>query len=235
MAAAAAAALFGNTGLVGHQIQATLLSLDACKTVYTISRRPPKTESPKLNATVEPDSAKWTSILSSLSPIPATVYSALGTTRAQAGGIQNQWKIDHDLNAEIAKAAHAAGVKTYVFVSSAGTQSFIGGSVPYSKMKQGVENTIKGLEFEQSIILRPGFLLGDREVNHAGGPLMNTVFRALGSVSLALQDKFSQEADVIARAAVKATMLAAEGKAPAKHWILEAGDIVKLGREEWKS
>jgi aspartate-semialdehyde dehydrogenase len=91
------AAVIGSTGLVGHQILATLLNLDACKTVYTISRRTPKTEpSPKLHAVVEADTTKWASQFAALSPLPSTVYSSLGTTRAQAGGIQNQWKIDHD-------------------------------------------------------------------------------------------------------------------------------------------
>jgi uncharacterized protein YbjT (DUF2867 family) len=90
------AAVIGSTGLVGHNILKTLLDLDAYKNVYTISRRAPKTESPKLNATIEADTTKWASQLSALSPIPSVVYSSLGTTRAQAGGIQNQWKIDHD-------------------------------------------------------------------------------------------------------------------------------------------
>jgi aspartate-semialdehyde dehydrogenase len=91
------AAVIGSTGLVGHQILATLLGLDACKTVHTISRRAPKTgSSPKLNATIETDTTKWAAQYAALSPVPATAYSALGTTRVQAGGIQNQWKIDHD-------------------------------------------------------------------------------------------------------------------------------------------
>jgi hypothetical protein len=28
--------------------------------------------------------------------------------------------------------------------------------------------------------------------------------------------------------------MADEGKAPSKYWVLEMGDIVKLGRDEWK-
>jgi len=90
------AAVIGSTGLVGHDILKTLLNLDAYKNVYTISRRAPKAESPKLSATIETDTTKWASQLSALSPLPSIVYSALGTTRAQAGGVQNQWKIDHD-------------------------------------------------------------------------------------------------------------------------------------------
>ncbi|KAI0459049.1 NAD(P)-binding protein [Xylaria acuta] len=231
------AAVIGSTGLVGHQILATLLGLDACKNVYTISRRAPKTEpSAKLNATIEADTTKWASQFAALSPAPAAVYSALGTTRAQAGGIQNQWKIDHDLNVELAKAAHAAGAQTFVFVSSAGTRGLLANVAPYSKMKIGVEDTIKSLDFKQAIILRPGFLIGERDVAHTGGPLLESVFRGMKTyLGQGAQDKFAQEDQVVARAAVKATLLAAEGKAPSKYWVLEQNDIVRLGRDEWNA
>ncbi|KAI2628743.1 NAD(P)-binding protein [Hypoxylon sp. NC1633] len=232
---ASTTAVIGSTGLVGSYILSTLLSIDAFKAVHTISRRAPKPESPKLVAAIEADTTKWASNLSSISPPPSVVYSALGTTRAQAGGIANQWKIDHDLNVELAKAAHDAGVKTFVFVSSAGTRGFLSGHVPYSQMKVGVEDSIKSLNFDQAIILRPGLIIGQREVEHSGGPLLNTLARGLGKISQGVQDSFGQEAEVIGRAAVRASVLAAEGKAPSKYWVLEASDIVKYGRDEWKA
>ncbi|KAI5865958.1 NAD(P)-binding protein [Durotheca rogersii] len=230
------AAVIGSTGLTGSYILSTLLSLDAFKAIHTISRRAPNAESPKLAATIEADTAKWASSLSSIKPTPATVFSALGTTRAQAGGIANQWKIDHDLNVEIAKAARAAGVKTYVFISSTGTRNLVSSQLPYSKMKIGVEDSIKELAFEQAIIVRPGAILGEREVAHTGGAFINTFIHGLGStLGRGWQDKLGQDADVIGRAAVRAAVLAAEGKAPSQYWVLEPADIVKLGRDEWKA
>ncbi|KAF3061396.1 Protein fmp52-2, mitochondrial [Daldinia childiae] len=229
------AAVIGSTGLVGSHILTTLLGLDAFKSVYTVSRRHPKAESPKLVAAVEADTTKWASNLSSITPPPSVVFSALGTTRAQAGGIANQWKIDHDLNVELAKAAHSAGVKTFIFVSSAGTRGLLGSSAPYSKMKVGVEDSIKSLAFDQAIILRPGLILGQREVEHTGGPLLNTIVRGLGKITQGAQDFWGQDAEVIGRAAVRASVLAAEGKAPSKYWVLESSDILKLGRDEWKA
>ncbi|KAI1211244.1 NAD(P)-binding protein [Annulohypoxylon truncatum] len=232
---ASTAAVIGSTGLTGSHILSTLLGLDAFKTVYTISRRAPAAESPKLTATVEPDTTKWASSLFSVTPPPSVVFSALGTTRAQAGGLANQWKIDHDLNIELIKASRTAGVKTFIFVSSAGTRGLLSAYIPYSKMKIGVEDAIQAAGFEQAIILRPGLIMGKREVEHAGGPLMNTLVRSLGRVSQAAQDAFGQESEVIARAAVRAAVLAAEGKAPGKVWVLEQGDIVRLGRDEYKA
>ena len=153
------AAVFGCTGAVGSQILATLLATDAFASVKTISRRLPNTQSPKLQALEEGDTSKWGGMISSLSPKPSTVFNAVGTTRATAGGIQNQWKIDHDLCIENAKAAKEAGVKTYVFISGAGTRGFLTSYVPYSKMKIGVEDAIKELDFEHAIILRPGMII----------------------------------------------------------------------------
>ncbi|KAI0382169.1 NAD(P)-binding protein [Hypomontagnella monticulosa] len=229
------AAIIGSTGLVGSHILSTILNVDAFKSVYTISRRQPKGESPKLTAIVEADTTKWTSSLSSIAPPPSIVISALGTTRAQAGGIANQWKIDHDLNVELAKSAHAAGAKTFMFISSAGIRGPGSSYLPYSQMKVGVENSIKELNFDQAIILQPGLLLGERETPKAANTIFGALVRGLGKISQGVQDKLGQEADVIARAAVRAAMMAAEGKAPDKYWVIGAAEIIKLGREEWKS
>lgn len=227
------AAVIGSTGLVGSHILSNLLSVETFSSVHTITRRAPKAESPRLNAIIDTDTTKWAGALSSITPTPSAVFSALGTTRAAAGGIANQWKIDHDLNVELAKAAKAAGVGTFVFISSGGTRGFFSGFAPYSKMKNGVEDAIKEQGFEQAVILKPGLILGDRENSRAAEGLAQGAVRGLGSVSAGIQDAIAQDADVIARAAIKAVQLANEGKAPSKYWVVEASDIIKLGRTEW--
>lgn len=146
----ATSAVFGSTGLVGSFILTTLLFRDTFATVHTISRRAPKAEGAKLDATVEADTAAWAPKLSAMAPPPHAVFSAVGTTWATAGSLANQWKIDHDLNVELLKAAKAAGAHTFVFVSSAGG-GFLGFS-PYFKMKAGVENAIKEQGFDNAII-----------------------------------------------------------------------------------
>lgn len=186
----ATAAVFGSTGAVGSKILETLIASDAFPTVKTISRRAPTAESPKLEAIVEADSSKWGGLISTLSPKPSIVFNAVGTTRATAGGIANQWKIDHDLCIENAKAAKEAGVKTYVFISSAGTRSFISGYVPYSKMKVGVEDAIKALDFDQAIIVRPGAILGERAVPK--NKLFEDLMGSLNKISQGLQDRFGR-------------------------------------------
>ena len=181
------AVVFGCTGAVGSQILATLLATDAFSSVKTVSRSLPNVQSPKLQALEEGDISQWGGIISSLSPKPSAVFNAVGTSRATAGGIQNQWKIDHDLCIENAKAAKDAGVKTYVFISSAGTRGFLNTHVPYSKMKVGVEDAIKELDFEHAIILRPCMILGREKPKVA---FLENIFANLNKLGQGVQDKF---------------------------------------------
>ncbi|KAI3325812.1 hypothetical protein HD806DRAFT_457560 [Xylariaceae sp. AK1471] len=229
MASTTSAAVFGCTGHSGQYILATLLATESTKTVYTFSRRAPKTKSPKLSAHIEPDSSKWASNLLAIQPPPNVVLSALAMTHAEARSTENKWKIDHDLNVELAKAAREAGVKTYVFISGAGARSALGAYISDMKMKRGVEETIEELGFEHAVILRPGMILGRRETPHPIGPLLNGIIYGLGRISHNFRDNLGQEAEVVGRAAVRAAQIATEGKAPSKLWVIEGSDIVKMG------
>ena len=77
-------------------------------------------------------------------------------------------------------------MKTYVFISSAGTRGVFSSYVPYSKMKVGVEDAIKELGFEHAIVLRPGMILG-RETPKA--PLLEKVFANANKLGQGVQDK----------------------------------------------
>lgn len=248
----ATAAVFGSTGAVGSQILATLLEADDFTSVHTVSRRLPTPQSQKLHALQEGDTSKWGSLISTFTPKPSVVFNAVGTTRAAAGGIQNQWKIDHDLVIENAKAAKAAGVETFVFISSAGTRGYLAGYVPYSKMKVGVEDAIKELEFKQAIILRPGMIIGREK---AKAPFAEMLVGNLHKLGQGLQDALGtcisqssalgigcsncphagQDQQIIGRAAVAAARIAEEGSAPSKYWVLESTDVLKYGRNDWKA
>ncbi|KAK8079728.1 hypothetical protein PG997_007546 [Apiospora hydei] len=214
----ATAALFGCTGAVGSEILAALLAptTSAFASVKTVSRRPPAAApSPKLQAIQEADTVKWGGLISTLSsPPPSVVFNAVGTTRAAAGGIAEQWKIDHDLCVENAKAAKAAGVKTSM--------------APYCKMKNGVEDAIKELGFEHAVILKPGMIIA-REKSKAW-----LAEKAVETMPQFARDRLGQDASVIGRAAVAAAQMVEEGKAPSKYWEIGMADILKMGREEWQ-
>lgn len=145
--------LAGSTGLVGSNILATLSKRPECQTLYAFSRKElPKSE--KLQTIPSEESSAWPSKY----PTNASLFiSALGTSRARAGGLENQRKIDFDLNLDLAKAAKAAGTKTYVLISSSGANS--GSFAPYMKMKGELEEAVKALDFDHCLILRPGLLV----------------------------------------------------------------------------
>ncbi|KAH0142137.1 NAD(P)-binding protein, partial [Aureobasidium melanogenum] len=206
------ALIFGPTGAVGSQILATLLSSPTCTSLTTISRRAPQTQTQvsKLEIIIEADTARWGPMISTLSPAPSVVFNAIGTTMASAGSIAAQRAIDHDLCIENAKAAKAAGVKAPFALT------------PYAKMKRGVENAIKELDFENAIILRPGMILGRESPKNKW---LEDIFDGFKKISQGFQDKWAQDQTTIGRAAVAAMKMVEEGKAPEKFWVLEQSDI----------
>jgi hypothetical protein len=158
-------------------------------------------------------------------------FSGLGTTKAQAGSFEAQVKIDHDLNLELAKAAKAAGVTTYVLISSSGASST--SMVAYSKMKGQLEDDVEKLGFTHTIVLRPGLIVGARDDSRPAEAVLRKVANVMGSVSGgALKNFWAQDAEIIAKAAVSAAEKAEE-REPGL-WVLGQADIVRLGKTEWK-
>lgn len=217
----------------GSFILSNLLTLPSVSSVYALARRQPKPTDSKLHLIIEPDSSQWPSKLSSIQPIPPIFFSALSTTRAQAGGFENQRKIDYDLNLELARAAKAAGVKVYVLISVAAMSKT--SMLAFSRMKAELEEAVTELGFEHTIILKPGLIVGTREDSRPPEAVFRGIAKFMGAISGGyLKDWWAQDAEVIGRAAVSAGLKALEGGAP-KVWDIAQSEIVKLGRTEWKA
>jgi hypothetical protein len=215
----------------GAHILSTILSHPAFTTVSAFTRRKLPSESPKLSSIEVTESETWPSHF----PKSASIFlSALGTTRAQAGGVEKQRKIDLDLNLALAKAAKESGVQTYVLISSAGTSST--SMMPYSKMKGELEDSVKEIGFKHTVILRPGLIVGQREDSRPPEFALRKVADFFGAVSgNRLKDFWAQDAEVIARAAVHAGLECLDGKKEEGVWEIGQADIVRLGRTEWKT
>lgn len=85
----------------------------------------------------------------------------MGTTRGQAGGFEAQKKIDLDLNVELAKKAKEAGVKVYVLISASGISTT--SMLAYPRMKAELDEAVKALGFEHTVLVKPGLIVGSRE------------------------------------------------------------------------
>ena len=243
-------ALVGSTGLVvrigvchshyvrprvnllkGSHILKTLTSLKSRLAVTAIARKElPANKGSTFTSLIEGDSSKWASLMETMSPPPTALISALGTTRAQAGGLEAQRKIDYDLNLELAVAAQKAGTQIYVLTSSAG-------SIPvfsYTKMKLDLEQAVSKLDIPYIIILRPALLVGVRQESRPAEAAMRFFAMKMGSVNNILKDFWAVDVDIVAKAAVSATQQCLEGKREKGVWKVEQADIIRLGRTEWK-
>jgi uncharacterized protein YbjT (DUF2867 family) len=198
---------------------------------YTRRDLPNPTSSSKLHALQSTDTATWPSLYPTAPPAPLFL-SALGTTRAAAGGPEAQRAIDHTLSVALAKAAKDAGATTYVLISSGSASPK--SAVPYSKMKGETEDAVRALGFAHTVILRPGLIVGTRSESRPAEAVFRGIAKALGKVSNVLKDSWAQDAEVIARAAVRAGLDCVEGRREEGVWVLEQGDIIRLGRTEWK-
>lgn len=166
----------GSTGLCGAFI--LKLADQYYDKVYSLSRSKPLTSNDAKHEILLSDSDNWIKLIDDLEiDNPNTFFSGLGTTRGKAGGIANQYKIDHDLNLELAKAAKRKGFKQYVLISSVGANK--SSNFAYMQMKGQLEDDVIELGFEKTIILRPGFLVGER---HESKGFLNGLGASFGSL-----------------------------------------------------
>lgn len=203
--------------------------------VDTISRRSPHAASTapqtKLTTFISNDTTTWASQLASLTPAPSVFISSFATTRGAAGSFENQYKIEHGLNVELARTARDAGTKVYVLVSSSGANK--NSSIPYSRMKGEIEEDVKALGFEKTVILRPGLISGQREESRPMEAAVRFVAGWAGKLHSGLKDSWAQDADIIGKAAVNAGLKALDGDVPTgseKVWVMHGSEILQLGK-----
>ncbi|GME51027.1 NmrA-like protein [Neofusicoccum parvum] len=229
--------LAGSTGLVGSHMLTTLISHPSVAHTSAFTRRALPHTSPKLSTLpADPasatDSAAWPTLLPNPAPQPSLFLSGLGTTRAAAGSVQKQIAIDRDFNLELAKAAKAAGVTTYVLISATGASA--SSSFAYPKMKGELEDAVTALGFEHTVLVRPGMIVGARDEARLAEAALRKLAGLAGMLGNAFKDPWAQDAEVIARAAVNAGVQCVEGKKEKGVWVVGQSDIVRLGRTEWK-
>ncbi|CCD25181.1 Fmp52p NDAI_0E03640 [Naumovozyma dairenensis CBS 421] len=160
------ALIFGATGLCGRYFVEYAEKSSKISKIFTVTRRSlPQKVGPRITQLVETDNSKWASMIPDKEI--NVLFTSLSTTRGAAGGFDEQYKIDHDLNIELAKAAKEKGCSTIVLVSSRGAHA--DSRMAYTRMKGEIERDIIALGFDHTIILRPGILLGQRDSNGDSG------------------------------------------------------------------
>ena len=94
------------------------------------------------------------------------LFSALGTTKKDAGGKKEQYLVDYTYQYEFAKMASENGVANYSLVSSTGANAkslFF-----YPKIKGALEESVKKLNFQKIDIFQPPMLIRQPDLIRAG-------------------------------------------------------------------
>lgn len=175
--------VLGATGLVGRALIALLEADSQVSKVRALVRRQPalntqKTEWLEVNFEQKDE---WACLVSG-----DALFSTMGTTLKAAGSKEAQRRVDFDYQYWGAQAAQKNGIKKIALVSSQGARA--SSRFFYPRIKGELEEAVKELGFEQTVILRPTFLDGERSTKRSGEETALKVLRhlpkwnALGSV-----------------------------------------------------
>ena len=102
------------------------------------------------------------------------LFSALGTTLKDAGSKENQFLVDYTYQYEFAKIAAENGVSNYSLVSAQGANS--SSIFFYPKIKGGLEESIKKLNFNTIHIFQPSFLIRQKDLIRSGEKVAISIF-----------------------------------------------------------
>lgn len=106
---------------------------------------------------------------------------------------------------------------------------------PYLKMKGELEDAVKKLDFDHTVFVRPGTIVGSRNETRTAEAIVRKTASFVGScLGNWAKDPWAQDVEIIAKAAVKAGLDCVEGRSSEKVKVVSQTEIVRLGRTEWK-
>ena len=173
------ALVLGATGATGKEIINLLLNDDVYSKVSIFVRRKPNIEHNKLMV-YEVDFSKLSNYKDLING--DVLFSALGTTRKEAGSLKQQYLVDYTYQYEFAKMASDNGVNNYSLVSSTGAneKSFFF----YPKTKGALEESVKKLKFNKIQIFQPPMLIRPAELMREGEKVGIKVFKGLNKIGI---------------------------------------------------
>jgi len=157
------ALVIGATGATGRELVNKLLLDDDFQQVSIFVRNAPniKHEKLKIHEIDFKQLEQYKDIIKG-----DILFSALGTTKKDAGGKDQQYEIDYTYQYEFAKIAAENGVAIYLLVSSVGAnaKSFFF----YPKIKGALEEGVKKLNFNKIDIFQPPMLIRQPDLMREG-------------------------------------------------------------------
>ena len=157
------AIVIGATGATGQELVRLLLNDSNYKNITVFVRKKLSLKSEKLTVH-KIDFSKLNDIKYLV--VGDVLFSALGTTKKEAGDKNKQYLVDFTYQFEFAKMASENGVKNYSLVSSVGAdeKSFFF----YPKIKGKLEEAVKSLSFKKIQIFKPPSLIRQTKLIRKG-------------------------------------------------------------------
>ena len=157
------ALVIGATGATGRELVQLLLKDDDISQVIIFVRTAPKIKHKKLKIHV----IDFKDLEESKEKIKGDIlFSALGTTKKDAGGKDQQYEIDYTFQYKFAKIAADNGLGQLSLVSSVGANAK--SSFFYPKIKGALEEAVKKLDFKKIDIFQPPMLIRQPDLMRDG-------------------------------------------------------------------
>jgi len=215
------AIVFGATGMVGNILLEELINSPAYSVIKIFVRESTDISEPKVQEIItdvsNPDSY-------SAEITGDDLFICLGTTIKKAGSVANMEKIDRDLPVQIARQARNNGIKNIAVVSSIGASETSRNY--YLRIKGEMEKGILNLNFDNTAIVRPSMLLGERKERRRGEMVGKVVMKTFQPVLIGKLLKYR----AIHASDVARSMILIMHKKRGKN-IFESDELQKIAKE----
>ena len=193
------ALLFGSTGLVGGHVLNYLIQNSNYSKIKLFVRSFTRINNPK----IEIIKTDFNNLNKHAQDIKGDeCFYCIGTTKKKSPNKNEYQKIELDIPKKIAQIAKSNSVKSFFFVSSGYANPKSSGE--YLKLKGLVEEEIKNLNFDKIGIMRPSFLLGERQEERVGEKFGIIIFKLLTPILIGPFRKMRPiQSEIVARAMIK--------------------------------
>ena len=173
------ALLFGSSGLIGSHLTKQLIENNSYTKVKLFVRSEPKINDPK----IEVIKTDFNNLQNHKDEITGDdCFFCIGTTKQNAPDKDEYRRIEYNIPVEIAKIAKSNSIKSFLYVSSGFADPKSSGA--YLKNKGDVEEELKSLNFLTLGIMRPSFLIGDRNQKRIGEKIGIFFFKLISPLFL---------------------------------------------------
>ena len=193
------ALLFGSTGLVGGHVLNYLIQNPNYSKIKLFVRSFTEINDPKIEI-IQTDFNNLNKYAEDIKGDEC--FFCIGTTKKKSPDKNEYQKIELDIPKKIAQIAKSNLVKSFFFVSSGYANPKSSGE--YLKFKGLVEEEIKNLNFDKIGIMRPSFLLGERQEERFGEKFGIIVFKLLTPILIGPFRKMRPiHSEIVAKAMIK--------------------------------